>query len=167
MLEFAAAEFGEVMNGRKSFKSAAKSVGKQALKKHLGSGSKQRRILPTKSTKQSNLSRWDIFLNFSRWSCQTRIFGTNLLWQCLEIKEEKSQLLTMCCPRTNRKFIQLLHLMKTAYGLNFKRIGTTPLIWDSLFWHWSSNLSKDVVTIHTRSRKRKRSTKMTLLFSLK
>ena len=34
------------------------------------------------------------------------------------------------------------------------------------FWHWSSNSSHDVVTIHTRVRKRKRSTKMILLFSL-
>ena len=29
------------------------------------------------------------------------------------------------------------------------------LIWDSFFWHLSSNLSKAVVTIHTRVRKKK------------
>ena len=51
LLEFAAPEVGEVISGRKSFKSAAKSVGKQTLKKQLGSGSKQRRVIPTKSTK--------------------------------------------------------------------------------------------------------------------
>ena len=40
MLAFAAPEIGEVISGRKSFKSASKSVGKQTLKKPLGSGSK-------------------------------------------------------------------------------------------------------------------------------
>ena len=82
MLEFAAPESGEVVSGRKSFKSAAKSVGKQTLKKQLGegegsrrwkravgvrqTGSKQRKIIPTKSTKQSSRSRRDIFANISR-----------------------------------------------------------------------------------------------------
>ena len=61
MLEFAAPEIGEVINGRKSFKTAAKSVGKKTLEKHLGSGSQQRRIIPTKSTKQSSRSRRNIF----------------------------------------------------------------------------------------------------------
>ena len=92
MLEFAAPEIGEVFSGRKSFKSAAKSVGKKTLKKQLGegsrgvrersgrelaegsrrrtvgrqAGSKQKRIIPTKSTKQSSRSRRDIFANISR-----------------------------------------------------------------------------------------------------
>ena len=66
LLEFAAPEIGEVISGRKSFKSAAKSVGKQILRKQLGSGSKQKRIIPTKSTKQSSRSRSDIFANISR-----------------------------------------------------------------------------------------------------
>ena len=66
LLEFAAPEIGEAISGRKSFKSAAKSVGKQTLKKQLGSGSKQRRIISTKSTKQSSRSRRDIFTNISR-----------------------------------------------------------------------------------------------------
>ena len=65
LLEFAAPEIGEVISGRKSFKSAAKSVGKQTLRKQLGSG-KQRRIIPTKTTKQSSRSRRDIFTNISR-----------------------------------------------------------------------------------------------------
>ena len=47
LLEFAAPEIGEVISGRKSFKSAAKKVRKETLKKQLGSGSKQRRIIPT------------------------------------------------------------------------------------------------------------------------
>ena len=74
MLEFAVPEIGEVISGRKSFKRAAKSVGKQTLKKQLGeeegsrrlTGKKQRRINPTKSTKQSSRSRRDFFVNISR-----------------------------------------------------------------------------------------------------
>ena len=66
MLEFAAPEIGEVFSGRKSFKSAAKSVEKKTLRKQLGGGSKQRRIIPTKFTKQSSRSRRDIFTNISR-----------------------------------------------------------------------------------------------------
>ena len=79
-LEFAVPEIGEVISGRKSFKTAAKSVGKQTLRKQLGEGegsrrrtvsrqkgsSKRRRIIPTKSTKQSSRSRRDIFTNISR-----------------------------------------------------------------------------------------------------
>ena len=42
MLEFAASEIGEVISGRKTFKSAAKSVGKQTLRKQLGEGSRRR-----------------------------------------------------------------------------------------------------------------------------
>ena len=91
MLEFAAPEIGEVISARKSSKTAAKSVAKQTLKKQLGGGSKQRRVFPTKSNKQSNRSRRDIFTNLSRWSSQTTIFGTNVLWPCWEILEEKSQ----------------------------------------------------------------------------
>ena len=70
MLEFSLPEIGEVISGRKSFKSAAKSVGKETLKKQLGEGklrwkgavggselangrqggSKKRRLIPTKAT---------------------------------------------------------------------------------------------------------------------
>ena len=73
MLQFAAPEIGEVISGKKTFKSAAKSVGKQTLRKQLGEGSrklkggsKQRRIIPTKSAKQSSRSGRDIFTNISR-----------------------------------------------------------------------------------------------------
>ena len=58
MLEFSAPKIGEVISGRISFKSAAKSVGKQTQKNQLGrgsrrmkGGSKQRRMIPAKSTK--------------------------------------------------------------------------------------------------------------------
>ena len=73
MSEFAAPEIGEVFGGRESFKSAAESVGKKTLRKQLGEGSHRRqgaskwkKIIPTKSTKQSSRSRRDIFANISR-----------------------------------------------------------------------------------------------------
>ena len=66
MLEFAAPDIGEVISGPKSCKTAAKSVRKHHLKKQLDSGSKQRRIIPTKSIKQFSRSRKDNFTNISR-----------------------------------------------------------------------------------------------------
>ena len=93
LLEFSVPENAEVVSGRQNFKTAAKSVRKQTLKKQLGEGNRYRtasRLIPTKSTKQFSASRRDIFKNISRWSCQT-IFGTNLLWQCLENLGGKSQ----------------------------------------------------------------------------
>ena len=61
MLEFALPEIGEVISGRKSFRSAAKSVGKQTLRKQLGEASSRKRsastIISTKTTKQSSRSR--------------------------------------------------------------------------------------------------------------
>ena len=66
LLEFAVPEIAGVVRGRNNFKTAAKSVGKQTLKKQLGSGSNQRRSTPTKSTKQSSWSPRDIFTNISR-----------------------------------------------------------------------------------------------------
>ena len=68
MLEFGVPETAVVVSGRKNFKTAAKSLGKQTLRKQLGgsSRSKHRRIIPTKSTKQSSRSRKDIFTNISR-----------------------------------------------------------------------------------------------------
>ena len=81
-LEFAVPEIAEVVSGRMNFKTAAKSVGKQTLRKRLGEGegsrrrkgavgvrqggSKHRRIIPTKSTKKSSRSRKDIFTNLFR-----------------------------------------------------------------------------------------------------
>ena len=113
-------------NGIKSFETAAKSVGKQTVKKQLSSGSKQRKIFPTKSTKQSSRSRFSLIMSNS-------IFRSKLLWQCLELLERMSQSLTMSCPRMNKKFVQLPQLMITALSLILKRIGTFTLIWDSLF----------------------------------
>ena len=73
LLEFAVPEIAEVVSGRKNFKTASKSVGRQTLRKQLGEGChrqirgrKQMKIIPTKSTKQSSRSRRVNFTNISR-----------------------------------------------------------------------------------------------------
>ena len=83
LLEFAVPEIAEVVSAGKNFKTAAKSVGKQTLKKQLSEGEGSRRwkgacvreagrkktaskIIPTKSTKEFSRSRRDIFTNISR-----------------------------------------------------------------------------------------------------
>ena len=75
LLEFAVPEIAEVVIGSKNIKTAAKSVGKQTLRKQLGEGNRRRtggsrkktasRIIPTKSAKQISRSRKDIFTNIS------------------------------------------------------------------------------------------------------
>ena len=68
LLEFAVPENAEVVSCRKNIKTAAKSVGRQTLRKQLGSGSRKRsasRVIPTKSAKQISRSRRDIFANIS------------------------------------------------------------------------------------------------------
>ena len=82
VLEFAVPEIAEVVSGRKNFKTAAKIVGRQALRKQLGEGNHRRkgavggregssrkrtasRVIPTESTKQISRSRRDIFTNVS------------------------------------------------------------------------------------------------------
>ena len=83
-LEIAVPEIAEVVSGRKNFKRAAKSVGRQTLRKQLGEGegsrrrkgtvgirqgSKKRsasRVIPTKSAKQISRSRRDILTNNSQ-----------------------------------------------------------------------------------------------------
>ena len=67
-LEFALPEIAEVFSGRMNFKTTAKGVGRQALRKQLGSGSRKStasRVLPTKFAKQTSRSRRDIFTNVS------------------------------------------------------------------------------------------------------
>ena len=75
LLDFAVPEIAEVASGRKNIKTAAKSVGRQTLRKQLGGGSRRRtagnskssasRIIPTKTAKQISRSRRDIFTNIS------------------------------------------------------------------------------------------------------
>ena len=61
LMAFALPEIPEVGCGRRSFNSATKGVGKEKLRKHLGSGCNQRRVIPTKATKQAKGSHRGIF----------------------------------------------------------------------------------------------------------
>jgi len=66
MLEFAVPEIADVVSGKKNIKSAAKSVGRQTLRKQLGGGARKRsasRVIPAKSSKRNSRSRKDIFTN--------------------------------------------------------------------------------------------------------
>ena len=75
LLEFAVPEIADVVSGRKNIKTAAKSVGRQTLRKQLGEGSRRgkggrkkrsaSRVIPTKSAKRISRSRRDIFTNIS------------------------------------------------------------------------------------------------------
>ena len=59
LLDFAAPKIAEVVSGRKSFKTVSESVGRQTLRKQLGSGSMKKtasRVIPKYSAKQ--ISRW-------------------------------------------------------------------------------------------------------------
>ena len=56
LLEFAVPEVVDVISGKKNFKTAAKDVGRQTMRKQHG-GSKQKRIIPVK-----NLKRRDCFI---------------------------------------------------------------------------------------------------------
>ena len=67
-LEFAPPELAEGVSERRNFKTTAKFVGRQTLRKQLGAGSRKRtasRVIPTKSTKQTSRSRRDNFTNIS------------------------------------------------------------------------------------------------------
>ena len=54
LLKFAVPENAEIVSGRMNFKTAAKSVGRQTLRKQLGGGRKRKtasRVIPGKSAK--------------------------------------------------------------------------------------------------------------------
>ena len=65
LMEFAAPENAEVVSGGKSFKNAAMSVRRQTLKKQLGDGSEQKRVVSTKFSKPANQSRRNSSTNVS------------------------------------------------------------------------------------------------------
>ena len=55
LLEFAMPEVADVVSGKKNFKTAAKSVGRQTLRKQPGGG-RQKRSIPVKNLKRSSRS---------------------------------------------------------------------------------------------------------------
>ena len=64
LLEFAVPEVADGVSGEENFKTAAKSVGRQTLRKQHGGG-KQKRSIPIKNLKRSSRSRRDIFTNIA------------------------------------------------------------------------------------------------------
>ena len=64
LLEFAVPKVADVVSGKKNFKTAAKCVGRQTLRKQLGGG-KQKRSIPVKNLKRSSRSRRNIFTNIA------------------------------------------------------------------------------------------------------
>ena len=64
LLELAVPEVVDVVSGGKSFKTAAKSVGRQTLRKQPGDG-RQKRSFPVKNLKRRSRSPRDIFTNIA------------------------------------------------------------------------------------------------------
>ena len=60
LLDFAVPEVADGVSRKKIFKTAAKNVGRQTLRKQLGGG-RQKRSIPVKLLKRSSRSRRDIF----------------------------------------------------------------------------------------------------------
>ena len=60
LLEFAVPEAADVLGGKEHFKTAAKSVGSQILRKQLG-GDRKKSCISVKNLKRSSRSRTDIF----------------------------------------------------------------------------------------------------------
>ena len=63
-MEFAVPEVADVVSGKKNFKTAAKSVRRQTLRKQLGGG-KQKRSIPVKTLKRNSRPCREIFINFA------------------------------------------------------------------------------------------------------
>ena len=59
LLEFALPEVADVVSGKKNFKTAARSVGRQTMRKQLGGG-KQNRSIPVKRLRRNSRSRRDL-----------------------------------------------------------------------------------------------------------
>ena len=64
LLECAVPEVADVVSGKKNFKTAAKSLRRQTLRKQLGGG-RQKRSIPVKTLKRSSRSRRDKFTNIA------------------------------------------------------------------------------------------------------
>ena len=65
LLDFAVPEVADVVSGKKKFNTAAKSQGRQTLRKQLGSD-RQNRSIPVKNLKRTSRSRRDILTNFAK-----------------------------------------------------------------------------------------------------
>ena len=66
LLEFAVPEVAEIVSEKNNFKTAAKSVGRQTLRKQLGGG-RQKRSSPLKNLKRSSRSCRDLFTKIANY----------------------------------------------------------------------------------------------------
>ena len=71
LLEFAVSEVTDVVSGKKNFKTAAKSVGRQTFRKQLGGG-RQKKSFPVKKLKRSSRSGRDVFSKVANTSANLR-----------------------------------------------------------------------------------------------
>ena len=128
--ELSVQELEDVVSGRKKFNTAAESVGRQTLRKYLDSCNRKTsasRVIPTKSAQQ-HVGQEEKFLQ------------TFLIFRV-----EKFSIPTFCGSSGNfgRSVLVVVNVLssqeqeiysttslieKTAYNLNFKRIGTIKLI---------------------------------------
>ena len=135
---------GEV-NSKKKLGGSSRRLTEALVGDELAYGRQASRINSTNSAKQINRSWRDIFVNLSQGYCQA-ISVFNNLRQFLDFLGQSSQLCTVSCCPTNKKFIGIRHWMKTAIFLYFKLIEIFTWRWARLSWLWNWNWLKVVVT---------------------
>ena len=122
LIELAAPEIGNVLAGRKKFKSAATDVGKKTLRKQLAGGKpRKRRIIRKRSPKISRFcrTRRDIFLKL-KWIPDQQMIVISVMdtLQILARRFLTFRFWNQLNPRMFKKFIPVLHWMKAALNLN-------------------------------------------------
>ena len=105
LLETAAPEIAEVAYCRKILKVAAKSKGRENLRKQTDCDSRKKtasRVISIKSSTLLSRLQRDIFKKMSYLSCSRNLVA-NLLWQHVELLQKNSLSMTMCRRPTNKK----------------------------------------------------------------
>ena len=135
-------------------------MGRQNLRKQLGSGSKKRSASRVQSH-SNNVCKTD-------WSVAKRhfykrfalIMSSTFRYQAFVAVSGnlavKVPIVDDVLSLHEREIHSTTHSVKTAYSSNFKRIGTTMLIWERRTRLWNWNLSGTLITRLTISRKCKR-----------
>ena len=159
MLEFPAPEIGEVIRGRKSFKTAAKSVGKQTLKNNWVAV--VNRAEPFQQYLLNNpVGREETFLQIFLVDHVKQQFSvptfSGSVW-----KSWRESPNCWRCPvlARTRKLFKYLTWLKTSSSLILKRIGTITKIWDNLFLPLKLNFVKARGNDTYESKKKKKQQK--------
>ena len=87
LLEVAAPEIAQFVSCRKKFKSAAKSVGRQNLRKHLGSGSRKKLLAESfqQNLQHKPVGRGESFFTKTSHKLYRVIFGTKFCGSCWDL----------------------------------------------------------------------------------